>query len=205
MSVGGSSSALQRYPLILAENIGVKRVFSKRLLANTRGENGEETTKDPRNPFTPCPFAAWALSKPKSYMLSPKTLVVRAARRKPLPGPSPRSASEPRWASPSSCSGAPPNPLPARSPLASSPEPRSSPIPPRVPLQLALIPFPTCFHSDRIKNSIHSNQRRDEPLGVGQKRAPALLAHLDHPQQARAERPKPHARHYQTTWPCVIA
>ena len=32
--------------------------FSKRLLANTRGENGEETTKDPRNPFTPCPFAA---------------------------------------------------------------------------------------------------------------------------------------------------
>ena len=95
-------------------------------------------------------------------------------------------------ASMSSCSGAPPNPLPARSPLASSPEPRSSPIPPRVPLQLALIPFPTCFHSDRIKNSIHSNQRRDEPLGVGQKRAPALLAHLDHPQQARDERPPNH-------------
>ena len=106
-----------------------------------------------------------------------------------------RTASEPRWPSPSSCSGAPPNPLPARSPLASSPEPRSSPIPPRVPLQLALIPFPTCFHSGRINNSIHSNRRRHEPLGVGQKRAPALLAHLDHPQQARAERPKPHARH----------
>ena len=50
----------------LAENIGVKRVFSKRLLANTRGENGEETTKDPRNPFTPCAFAAWAASKPIS-------------------------------------------------------------------------------------------------------------------------------------------
>ena len=45
---------------ILAENIGVKRVFSKRLLANTRGENGEETTKDPRNPFTPCPLTLWA-------------------------------------------------------------------------------------------------------------------------------------------------
>ena len=40
--------------------------FSKRLLANTRGENGEETTKDPRNPFTPCAFAAWAASKPIS-------------------------------------------------------------------------------------------------------------------------------------------
>ena len=31
-------------------------MLSKRLLANTRGENGEETTKDPRNPFTPCAF-----------------------------------------------------------------------------------------------------------------------------------------------------
>ena len=41
-------------------------MFSKRLLANTRGENGEETTKDPRNPFTPCAFAAWAASKPIS-------------------------------------------------------------------------------------------------------------------------------------------
>ena len=55
-----------KLPFILAENIGVKRVFSKRLLANTRGENEEETTKDPRNPFTPCPFAAWAASKPIS-------------------------------------------------------------------------------------------------------------------------------------------
>ena len=35
-------------------------MFSKRLLANTRGENGEETTKDPRNPFTPCAFELWA-------------------------------------------------------------------------------------------------------------------------------------------------
>ena len=137
---------------------------------------------------------------------------IKCSRRKrlwcapPTPRTQPSHWLVPRiMASMSSCSGAPPNPLPARSPLASSPEPRSSPIPPRVPLQLALIPFPTCFHSDRIKNSIHSNQRRDEPLGVGQKRAPALLAHLDHPQQARAERPIPHARHYQTTWPCVIA
>ena len=137
---------------------------------------------------------------------------IKCSRRKrlwcapPTPRTQPSHWLVPRiMASMSSCSGAPPNPLPARSPLASSPEPRSSPIPPRVPLQLALIPFSTCSQSGRIKNSIHSNQRRDEPLGVGQKRAPALLAHLDHPQQARAERPKPHARHYQTTWPCVIA
>ena len=34
-------------------------MFSKRLLANTRGENGEETTKDPRNPFTPCALTLW--------------------------------------------------------------------------------------------------------------------------------------------------
>ena len=61
-------------------------MFSKRLLANTRGENGEETTKDPRNPFTPCPFAAWAslsdrVSIWKPYRKQRKTGLPRTAFR----------------------------------------------------------------------------------------------------------------------------